>query len=437
MNAPDTRLASARQPFPPARAAVAGLEGSRIREVANAGFGLDVLPFWFGEPDLPADPRVIAAAQAALGADDTRYLHNLGRIELREAIAGYLSRLHGRPIDAGRVCVTSAGVQALMLAHQYLLDPGARVVIVTPVWPNLTEAPAILGAEVVRMPLAFDPARGFTLDLDRLLDTLVPGTRALVINSPNNPTGWALTAAERDAILAHCRRHRIWIVADDVYDRVWYGHDARPAGGAAADAALASGAATTASASATAAPADARNARGFAVAPGFLEAAEPDDLLFSVNSFSKSWRMTGFRLGWLVAPPATMERLGVLVEYNTSCAPGFVQAAGLAAIGLGEGVIEAQVERFRAARDLLCAGLADIPGVQVALPPGAMYAFFRLDGERDSLGLAKRLVREQRLGVAPGVAFGPEGEGFIRWCLANDADRLRDGIARLRAGLGR
>ncbi|WP_407919696.1 pyridoxal phosphate-dependent aminotransferase [Derxia lacustris] len=397
--------------LPPARAAVAALEGSRIREVANAGLGLDVLPFWFGEPDWPTDPRIVAAAQAALAAGDTRYGHNLGQPALREALAGYLSRLHGREIGAGRVAVTSSGVSALMLAHQTLLDPGSRVVIVTPVWPNLTEAPAILGAQVLRVALDFDAQRGFRLDLDRLLDALTPGTRALVINSPNNPTGWTLTAAERDAILAHCRRHGIWIVADDVYDRLWYGH--------AADAA------------------SARNPRGYAVAPGFLEVAEPEDRLLAVNSFSKSWRMTGFRLGWLVAPAPLMERLGVLIEYNTSCAPGFVQAAGLAALGLGEAVIEAQLAHYRAARDVLVAGLAEVPGVQVALPPGAMYAFFRLEGERDSLGLCKRLVREQRLGLAPGLAFGAEGEGFVRWCLANEPALLREGIARLRVGLGR
>jgi len=392
----------------PARAAVAALEGSRIREVANAGLGLDVLPFWFGEPDLPTDARIVEAARAALAAGDTRYGHNFGHPELRAEIAGYLSRLHGHEIGAGCVAVTASGVSGLMLAHQYLLDPGARVVIVTPVWPNLTEAPAILGANVIRVALDFDAPHGFRLDLDRLLAALTPDTRAVVINSPNNPTGWALTAAERDAVLAHCRRHGIWIVADDVYDRIWFGHDA----------------------------ADARNARGLAVAPGFLDAATPDDRLISVNSFSKSWRMTGFRMGFMVAPAPVMERLGVLIEYNTSCVPGFVQAAGLAALRLGETVIETQIARYRAARDVLCAGLAEIPGVTVAVPPGAMYAFFRLDGERDSLGLCKRLVREQKLGLAPGLAFGPEGEGFVRVCLANEPALLREGIARLRAGLG-
>src|SRR5262245_5863686 len=279
-----------------ARPAVRALVASQIREVANAGMGdPDILAFWFGEPDEATPSHIRDAAVASLAAGETFYTPNFGLPELREAIAGYLTRRH-RPVDPGGVAVTSSGVSALMLAAQALVAPGDRVVCVTPLWPNLTEIPRILGAEVVRVGLRFG-REGWTLDLDRLLSALVPGTRAVTINSPNNPTGWALSREEQQAILAHCRRHGIWIVADDVYERLYY---AGPS------------------------------------APSFLDLADASDRVISTNSFSKAWRMTGWRLGWILAPPALMRDLGTLIEYNTSCAPAFVQRAGVVAINDGE-----------------------------------------------------------------------------------------------------
>ena len=266
----------------------------------------------------------------------------------------------------------------------------------TPVWPNLTEIPKILGGDVVRVPLTFGPA-GWTLDRDRLHAALTPGTRALIVNSPNNPTGWMLDADDQRAILAHCRRHGIWIIADDVYERLSYAD----AGG------------TTACAS------------------SFLDLAAPDDRVVSTNSFSKSWLMTGFRLGWIVAPPALMDDLGKLIEYNTSCSPSFVQRAGIVALRDGEPTIAHTLARYRRARDLLLRELNAIPGIEAAPPAGAMYAFFRIDGVTDSLAFCKRLVHEAKLGLAPGSAFGPEGEGFVRWCFASSEERITEGIARL------
>jgi aspartate/methionine/tyrosine aminotransferase len=379
-----------------ARAAVRRLVPSQIREVANAGFGDPaILAFWFGEPDEVTPPFIRAAAGAALDRGETFYTENLGIPDLRAAIALYLSRLH-RATAADEIAVTASGMSALILTVEALIDAGDRVVVVTPVWPNLTEIPKILGGNVVRVPLAFGPA-GWTLDLDRLLAALTPATRAVIINSPNNPTGWTLADADVRTILAHCRRHGIWIVADDVYERLAY-----------------------------AAPRD-----GVACAPSFLDYATADDRVVSTNSFSKSWLMTGFRLGWIVAPPALMPDLGKLIEYNTSCSPAFVQRAGVVAIRDGEPTIAHTLLRYRRARDLLVRELAAIPGVTAALPPGAMYAFFRIDGVTDSLAFCKRLVREAKLGLAPGSAFGAEGDGFVRWCFAASEARLLDGIARL------
>ena len=379
-----------------ARNTVRTLVASQIREVANAGMGdPDILAFWFGEPDEVTPGYIRDTGIAAIAAGETFYTQNFGIPELRAALASYVTRLH-RPVSADRIAVTASGMSALMLATQALVNPGHRVVCVTPLWPNLTEIPKILGAEVVRVALRFDRG-GWRLDVDRLIDALTPGTCAVVINSPNNPTGWTLSADEQQAILAHCRKHGIWIIADDVYERLYY------AGAEASD----------------------------ACAPSFLDIAAADDRLVSTNSFSKAWLMTGWRLGWIVAPPALMADLGKLIEYNTSCSPVFVQRAGVVAIEHGEPTVAHTLSRFRKARDQLTLALSSMPRVETALPAGAMYAFFRVEGVSSSLDFCKQLVHDAKLGLAPGSAFGPEGEGFVRWCFAASEERLTEGIARL------
>jgi aspartate/methionine/tyrosine aminotransferase len=379
-----------------ARAAVRALAASKIRELYNEGLGRrDVLAFWVGEPDEPTPQFIRDAATASIAAGELFYTHNLGITELREALAQYVSGLH-RPTVPEQVAVTSAGVNALMLASQLLVDPGDRVVEVVPLWPNLQEIPKILGAEVVTVPLEFS-AGGWRLDLERLLAALAPGTRALYLNSPNNPTGWTVSRAEQRSILEHCRRHGIWIFADDAYERLYFSP-----GGA---------------------------------APSFLDLMESDDRVISTNTFSKSWCMTGWRLGWLVVPPSLVADLGKLIEYNTSCAPVFVQRAGIAAVKEGEPHIAHFVERLRRARDFLVGELRKLPRVEVAVPEGTMYVFFRIAGMTDSLAFCKGLVRAQGIGLAPGAAFGPAGEGYVRWCFAAETPKLADGVARLARAL--
>jgi aspartate/methionine/tyrosine aminotransferase len=378
-----------------ARAAVRSLAASKIRELYNEGLGRrDVLGFWVGEPDEPTPQFIRQAATESIAAGELFYTHNLGIAELRDALAAYISRLHRRTTRE-QIAVTSAGVNALMLASQLLVDPGDRVVEVVPLWPNLQEIPKILGAEVVTVALEFSP-QGWTLDLERLLAALTPGTRALYLNSPNNPTGWTISRAEQRALLEHCRRHGIWIFADDAYERLYFG------GG---------------------------------VAPSFLDLMADDDRVISTNTFSKAWLMTGWRLGWLVVPPSLVADLGKLIEYNTSCTPVFVQRAGLAAVTQGEAVIAHTLERLRQARDYLVAELRKLPKVEVAVPSGTMYVFFRIDGMADSLAFCKELVRRHGLGLAPGAAFGPAGEGYVRWCFAAELEKLADGVGRLRRAL--
>lgn len=370
------------------------LPGSKIREVANAGLGRDdVLAFWFGESDEPTPAFIREAAVASINHGETFYAHNLGLPELREALSGYIGSLH-KPVDMARIAVTSSGVNALMLAMQALAGPGDEVVVVVPVWPNLTSQPLILGATVKRVSLKVQGG-AWVLDMAALLEAVTPATRVLLINAPNNPTGWTLTPAEQAQILAHCRRTGTWIVADEVYERIFF----RP---------------------------------GTVCAPSFLDIAQPDDRLVVAHSFSKSFLMTGWRLGWLVMPPELMVAMGKLIEFNTSCAPTFVQRAGLAALAGAAQFVPSLVQRLKTCRDMLVPQLAALPGVQVAVPEGGMYAFFRVEGQADSLAFAKRLVVEAGLGLAPGAAFGDEAEGWLRWCFAsNDPARLTLGIERL------
>ncbi len=379
------------------RAAIEQLPGSRIREVANAGIGRsDVLAFWFGESDEPTPEFIRQAAVDSLAGGETFYSHNLGLPELRDAIARYTTGLH-REVTPDRIAVTSSGVSALMIAMQALVGAGDEVVVVEPVWPNLPAQPAILGAVV--KPFALHVVNGaWKLDLDALLAVITERTRVLLVNAPNNPTGWTLTRAEQQAILAHCRRTGTWIVADEVYERVWFG-DGR-------------------------------------AAPSFLDIAAPDDRLVVAHSFSKSFLMTGWRLGWLVVPVRLMDAVGKLIEFNTSCAPVFVQRAGLAGLAQADDFVPHLVERLKLGRDTLLPLLCVLPGVSVATPPGGMYAFFRVAGQDDSLAFAKRLVVEHGLGLAPGVAFGAAGEGWLRWCFASrEPQRLVLGVERLRRAL--
>ncbi|MEO5660559.1 MAG: pyridoxal phosphate-dependent aminotransferase [Polaromonas sp.] len=389
------------------RQIVLNLEESMIRQVANAGMGrTDVLKFWFGESDEVTPAFIRDAAIASLQQGETFYAHNLGLPELREAIARYSTGLRcvgAAPIGAGRIAVTSGGVNALMLAVQALVDAGDEVVAVTPVWPNLTAQSLIMGAQLRCVSLK--PLAGqWQLDMAELLAAITPKTKLLIVNAPNNPTGWTLSRAEQEAILAHCRATSTWILADEVYERLYF--EITPNG----------------------------------CAPSFLDIAAPEDRLVVAHSFSKSFLMTGWRLGWLVMPPAMTPQMGKLVEFNTSCAPVFIQRAGLVALQRTDDVTPQLVAHLKTCRDTLLPLLQAVPGVEVAPAKGGMYAFFRLtDQERfgDSLETAKRLVVEAGLGLAPGNAFmvnpTADAQGWLRWCFASrDAARLGQGVDRLK-----
>jgi aspartate/methionine/tyrosine aminotransferase len=376
------------------RNAIRDLPASRIGEISALGMGdPSVIPLWYGEGDLPTPEFIGAAATAALAAGQTFYTYKAGLPELRSAIADYLTGLYARPTASERIIVTSSGMTALMLVAQALVDPGDNFVIIAPVWPNIAAAVSVLGGEPRLAALDPMPGGGWRLDIERLFAACDARTRAIFVNSPSNPTGWVISAAEIEALLGFARRRGLWLIADEVYGRIVYGN--RPA-------------------------------------PSFLDHAAPEDRLIVVNSFSKSWAMTGWRLGWMTIPPDLLPVMEKLVEFNTSGSPTFLQHAGIAAIRDGEEFIARFVARCRAARDAAIDRLQACRRVEVARPEGAFYAFFRVDGMTDSLAFAKEALARTKVGLAPGSAFGPMGEGYLRLCFARDPRTVGEAVDRLR-----
>ena len=374
------------------RADLGDLAVSQIREISRLGFPREGgIALWFGEGDAPT-PRFIAeAAAAALAAGHTFYAPNRGIPELRECLAEYMRGLYAIALQTERVTVTASAMNAIMIAVQCVAGAGDNVVVVGPLWPNFVGAIQIMGAEPRFAPL-IRFQRGWRLDLERVMAACDSRTRAVVVNSPGNPTGWVMAAAEQGELLAWCRARGIWVIADEVYARIVYG------GGC---------------------------------APSFLQVAEDEDRLLVVNSFSKSWSMTGWRLGWLVAPDDLGETLEMMNEYNIAGPATFVQHAGVAAVREGEDYVAALVESYRRARDVVHQRLSAMARVRANLPEGAFYSFFAVDGLEDSRGFAKRVLAETGVGLAPGSAFGPGGEGHMRLCFASSPERLSEAMDRL------
>jgi aspartate/methionine/tyrosine aminotransferase len=375
------------------RPGIENLEASLIGEVAMLGFGdPEVIPLWFGEGDRPTPAFICDAVARSLARGETFYTWQLGIPPLREALARYETGLHARPVAPERICVTSSGMQAIFLAVQALVDPGDNIIVVSPVWPNIRGAIGIFGGVAREVGLARTEAGGFRLDLTALEAAIDGRTRAIFVNSPSNPTGWVMSGSEAAGLLDLARRRGLWLIADEVYARIVYDGSA---------------------------------------APSMLDLVEPEDRVLVVNSFSKAWAMTGWRLGWLVAPPDLQNLLAKLVQYNTSGTPAFLQRAAVTAITEGEGFIDEMREVYRRGRDLVVERLGSVPGVRLAAPEGAFYVFFGVEGMADSVEFAKEILRRTKVGLAPGAAFGRGGEGHLRLCFAASIARLEPALDRL------
>jgi aspartate/methionine/tyrosine aminotransferase len=397
MNAP------AAQPHPPAsrldglRREALAAPMSGIVEVMNYGRVREgVIPLWAGEGDLPTPAFIAEAATRSLAAGETFYTWQRGIPELREALARYYARLYAREFSPEEFFITGSGMQAIQIALAMTAGVGDEVLIPTPTWPNAAAAAGVIGARPVEVPMSLGNA-GWTLDLDRLAAAAGPRSRALFVVSPSNPTGWTATREELAALLALARRRGLWIIADETYARFFYGDGARAA--------------------------------------SFLDVMEPDDRVLFVNTFSKNWAMTGWRIGWIMADPALGQVIENMIQYATSGVAQFMQRAAVAALDGGESFIAHQVARARQARDVVCRILGATGRCRFAVPQGAFYLFFAVASETDTRRLALRLIDEARVGLAPGSAFGPSGYGFLRLCFARNAEELETAAQRLAASL--
>jgi aspartate/methionine/tyrosine aminotransferase len=383
--------------MPHVAASVENVPHSRIRELAEIAMGMDgVLRLYFGESNLPTPEYIKQAAVRAMADGFTFYTENAGLPSLRRAIAENYRRLHEVELDpAAEIVVTASGVQALNLGVRCVLDPGDEALVLTPAWPNGSSCVMMANAGVKQIPHPLCGER-YRIDFDALERAVTPRTRLLLYTSPSNPLGWVASEEEQQALLDFTRRHGLWLMADEVYDRLYY------AGGRLGE-----------------------------PVPSILRKATRDDAVMVVHSFSKSYCMTGWRVGWLIARRDTALRATQLNEFIVSHAPTFAQKAGETALAEGEPELERMLERLKENRDLCLEALRGIPGVTVPKPDGAFYLFPRVDGLEDSFAFCRRLLEKTRVGLAPGVAFGAGGEGSIRICYAAEKSVVEPAMERL------
>ncbi len=368
---------------------------NQIAEIADmAREDPAVIKLWIGEGDLPTPAFVTEAAEAAMRAGHTRYTYSHGLPKLRQALADYHRRHWGVEVAPERFTVTAGGMNAIMQAMQAILSPGDEVIIPGPHWPNMAATVQVLGGVPVMVPFRRAANGGFTLALEDIEAAITPRTRAIAINSPSNPTGWVMPKAEMLALRDLVRARDLWLLSDEVYNHFTYGN---------------------------------------AIAPSFLEICDDSDKLMVSNTFSKNWAMTGWRAGWLIYPRGMEEVFGNLSQYNTTSIPTFIQYACIAALEQGDDFIRTMVARCRESRRIFCEGLGAIPGIRLQPPEGSFYLMFSRDGETDSRALAVRILREAKVGLAPGTAFAEDDDGKLRLCFAISPGLAEEAMARLSA----
>ena len=354
------------------------------RAVALEREGARVLHLEVGEPDFPPPPPAVDACAKALQDGETRYTDSRGLLALREAIARDCGLRHGVDVDPERVLVTSGSSAAMMLVFSLLVDPGDEVIVATPHYPCYPSFVRACGGEPVFLPC--DPARGYPMDVDAVRALRTPRTRALIVASPANPTG----AIQSEETLRDLATLGLPIISDEVYHGLVYD------------------------------------------GPQPVSALRVSEEVYALDGFSKRYAMTGFRLGWLVAPLEAMRELRTLQQNLFISANRFVQHAGLAALSEGAETLAAMCTAYRRRRDLLVDGLRSL-GLEVPVPPaGAIYVFAdarSVDG--DSRRLAFELLERAHVGVAPGVDFGAAGEGWLRFCCAASEVTIEEALERL------
>ncbi len=369
------------------------IQHSRIRELAEVAMSMDgVLKLYFGESSLPTPDYIKRAAQKAMADGFTFYTENAGLPSTRKALARYYAEIHSVEIDpATEMVVTASGVQALNLSIRSMLDPGDEALVLTPAWPNGAANVQMANARPLEIAHQLRGER-YEIDFDALEAAVTPRTRMLLYTSPSNPLGWVATSEDQDRLLEFIRRHNLWLLADEVYDRLYYGDSL--------------------------------------AAPSILRKCTRDDAVVVVQSFSKAYCMTGWRLGWMIARRDLAARATQLNEFVVSHAPSFTQKAGETALLWGESAVREMLAKLRVNRDFCMSALATVPGVRVPRPEGAFYLFPKIEGLTDSFAFCKQLLLDTQVGLAPGVAFGAGGEGSVRICYAAELQILEQAMAR-------
>jgi aspartate/methionine/tyrosine aminotransferase len=370
---------------------------SRIRELAEVAMSMDgVLKLYFGESNLPTPEYIKRAAQKAMADGFTFYTENAGLPSLRKGLARYYQELHGLELDpASEIVITASGVQALNVGIRCVLDPGDEALVLTPAWPNGSSNVSMANAVAVEIPHPLVGDR-YQIDFTALEAAVTPRTRMLLYTSPSNPLGWVATMDEQRQLLEFARRHKLWLMADEVYERLNY-----------------------------------TGPKPTSPAPSILKLATRDDAVIVVQSFSKTYCMTGWRLGWLVARRDLCARATQLNEFIISHAPSMAQRAAETALLWGENALCEMLVRLKQNRDFCLAALSKMPGVTVPKPDGAFYLFPKIAGASDSFDFCKRLLMDTKVGLAPGVAFGAGGEGSVRICYAAELQIVQEAMARL------
>ena len=373
------------------------LESSPIRNIANSAIdNKDVIPLWFGETDIVTPKFISDSMKVALDEGHTFYTTNHGVPELVESISQYSSHLHNKIILKNRIMITAAGMNALMIAAEAIVNPNDKIICVTPVWPNFMRCVQIMGGQIIEIPLLLSERENkWQLNLEEI-EKNISDVKGIYINSPNNPTGWMMEKKEQEKILEICRKNKKWIIADEVYERVVYDRK---------------------------------------VAPSFLDIASEKDLLIVVNSFSKSWAMTGWRLGWITIPENTLNLFEKLNEFNIASPAAPVQHAGITAIKEGENFILNMMSKLSNARNIAINNLNSFSLVELPYPNAAFYAFFRVKGVKDSELFCKETLKQTGVGLAPGTAFGKDTNNWLRICYAKSPDLLEEAFLKLKAVL--
>ncbi|MEC9046222.1 MAG: pyridoxal phosphate-dependent aminotransferase [Pseudomonadota bacterium] len=373
------------------------LPETNIVEVARYGWGRQgLIPLWFGEGDVPTPAFISDACHESMIEGDTFYTDQNGITELREELIEYNKRTFDIRLNQDRVTVTNSGMMAITTVMQALLNPGDEVVVIGPVWPNIYSAITINRGITTHASITLQD-NAWILDLKDVFAAISASTKAIFLNSPGNPTGWIMPEEDQKELLNFCREKGIWIVSDEVYHSLVFD---RP------------------------------------VANSILKYASPNDKVISVNSFSKSWLMTGWRMGWIVHPVGLSETFAKLIQISTSGVPAFIQKAGIAALSKGDQVVSDLRDRCQIGRDIVFDYLEQWPRVRCMRPKGAFYAFFSVEGMDNSLEFCKTLIDKCNVGLAPGSAFGPGGEGFLRLCFASTPDKLNEAMKALGKEIG-